>query len=78
MSTMGTKTISLADDAYQALLAMKKPDESFSDTVRRLARRRSLTELAGIMRPEDAKAVARAIEKNREDRMKVRRKELGL
>ena len=73
---MGTKTISLADDAYEALQALKRPGESFSDAVRRLARRRSLTDLAGIMRPADAEAIARAIDANRKERMKLRRKEL--
>lgn len=75
---MGTKTISLADDAYEALLAIKRPGESFSDTVRRLARRRSITELAGIMPLEGADKVARAIDANREARRGARRKELGL
>lgn len=75
---MGTKTISLADDAYEALSAMKRPGESFSDTIRRIARRRSLTELAGIMKPADAERVATAIEANRHARAAARRKELDL
>lgn len=75
---MSTKTISLAEDAYEALLAAKRPGESFSDAVRRLARRRSLTDLAGLMRPADAESVARAIDANRKDRRATRRKELGL
>lgn len=75
---MGTKTISLADDAYEALLALKRPDESFSDTVRRLARRGSLTELAGIVPPARGERLARQIDENRERRMKARREELGL
>lgn len=33
-----TKTLSLADDAYEALSLVKRPDESFSDLARRLAR----------------------------------------
>ncbi len=33
-----TKTISLADDAYDALRAAKRPGESFSDVARRAAR----------------------------------------
>ena len=75
---MATKTISLAEDAYEALLAMKRADESFSDTVRRLARRRSLTELAGIMPREGAESLARAIEKGRVARLARRREELGV
>lgn len=33
-----TKTISLSDDAYDALVTVKRPGESFSDVARRLAR----------------------------------------
>jgi hypothetical protein len=32
-----TKTISLSDDAYDALAAAKRPGESFSEVARRLA-----------------------------------------
>lgn len=33
-----TKTLSLSDDAYEALSLVKRPEESFSDLARRLAR----------------------------------------
>ncbi|MGB0653626.1 MAG: antitoxin VapB family protein [Thermoplasmatota archaeon] len=33
-----TRTISLADDAYEDLARQKRPGESFSDVARRLAR----------------------------------------
>lgn len=73
---MGTRTISLADDAYEALSRMRKPGESFSDVVRRLTRRRSLTDLADAVEPEAAKAVADAVEANRRERLDRRREEL--
>lgn len=40
-----TKTISLADDAYDALAAAKRVGESFSDVARRLARLEARTAL---------------------------------
>ncbi len=45
---MSVKTVTLSEDAYAALAALKKQGESFSDVVRRLARgNRSLLEFAG-------------------------------
>ncbi len=72
------RTISLAEDAYEALSAMRQPGESFSDVVRRLTRKRSLTELSGLLSRESADAIADAIDANRRERLKVRRRELGL
>ena len=45
---MSVKTVTLSEDAYKALAALKKDGESFSDVVRRLAlSNRSLLEFAG-------------------------------
>ena len=45
---MTSKNISLSDDAYELLRKMKMGDESFSDTIRRLAKRRRLSDCAGL------------------------------
>lgn len=53
MSThrMAVKTVTLSEDAYAALAALKREGESFSDVVRRLARKgRSLLDFAGAWR----------------------------
>ncbi len=45
---MGVKTITISLEAYEALLRIKKPGESFSDVILRLARKhRNLVDLAG-------------------------------
>ncbi|MGI0148465.1 MAG: antitoxin VapB family protein [Thermoplasmata archaeon] len=45
---MSVKTVTLSEDAYKALAALKREGESFSDVVRRLALgNRSLLEFAG-------------------------------
>src|SRR2546427_9800799 len=45
---MPVKTVTLSEDAYAALAALKREGESFSEVVRRLARTgRSLLEFAG-------------------------------
>lgn len=45
---MPVKTVTLSPDAYEALAALKRSGESFSDVVRRLTRKnRSLLDFAG-------------------------------
>lgn len=45
---MTVKTVTLSADAYEALAALKRPGESFSEVVRRLTRKnRSLLDFAG-------------------------------
>ncbi|MBI4155311.1 antitoxin VapB family protein [Candidatus Woesearchaeota archaeon] len=45
---MGTKTISIMDDAYELLVRNKKTNESFSQELRRiLPKKRSIMEFAG-------------------------------
>ncbi|MFH2112702.1 MAG: antitoxin VapB family protein [Candidatus Bathyarchaeota archaeon] len=45
---MPSKNISITDDVYEILARMKLEGESFSDTIRRLAKRGSLAECAGL------------------------------
>lgn len=74
---MGFRTISLADDAYERLAGMRRPGESFSDVVRRLAPpRRSLTELFGLLGKAEGDALAEAIEANRRDRLERKKARL--
>lgn len=40
-----TKTISLSDDAYDALVGVRRPGESFSEVARRLARLAALDDV---------------------------------
>lgn len=46
-----TKTISLADDAYDALVAVRLPKESFSSLARRAARELARRRLFDSARP---------------------------
>ncbi len=59
------KTITISLEAYEALSRLKRPGESFSDVILRLARRqRSLRDLAGAWRDlsdEEAEKVLSAL-----------------
>ncbi len=45
---MTSKTISVSEDAYELLKKMKLTGETFTGTIRRLAKRRRLTDCAGL------------------------------
>jgi len=46
---LGVKTITVSLEAYEALLRIKRPGESFSDVILRLVKKhRGLMDLAGI------------------------------
>lgn len=45
---MPSKNISITEDVYRLLSRMKLGGESFSDTIRRLAKRSSLADCAGL------------------------------
>ena len=56
------RNVRLTAAAYRQLERRKRPGESFSDTVERLAGERSLLELAGILTDEEAETMREAIE----------------
>lgn len=58
---MGSKTISVSDEAYARLKALKRPNESFSDTINRLTGRKRLSEIAGVLDDEDIEVIERAV-----------------
>ena len=46
---MGTKTISIMEDVYEILVRNKKPNESFSEEIRRLVPKKgNIMECAGL------------------------------
>lgn len=64
---MGTKTISLADDAYERLKAEKREGESFSDVVRRLTNSVTLEDYYGTLDAETADELEAIVSERRED-----------
>jgi len=64
-----TKVISLSEKAYETLKCMKKPGESFSDVVLRVAKekkKKSLLEFSGTWEGGDADEVLALLMKDRE------------
>ena len=59
---MSTKNITIADDAYERLKALKREDESFSDTIRRLTEGADVMEYSG-----SCPGIADAVEETREE-----------
>lgn len=68
---MGSKTISITEEAYYRLRARKRRGESFTDVVLRLTERRPLSEFAGILDEETGRALAETVEEARRERASV-------
>lgn len=58
---MGTKNISISEEAYERLAALKKPNESFTEVVNRLTKKRSILDLAGALNVEEGDEIRREI-----------------
>lgn len=58
---MGTKNISISEEAYERLTALKKPNESFTEVVNRLTNKRSILELAGSLTEKEGDEIRREI-----------------
>ncbi|MDG7001928.1 MAG: antitoxin VapB family protein [Nitrososphaerota archaeon] len=64
---MGTKTISISDEAYSRLAARKRTNESFTDVINRLTEKKSILELAGVLTASEAKEVRSNIRRVRKE-----------
>jgi len=58
---MGRKNITISDDAYQMLKALKKSGESFTNVIERVTRRSAVLELAGISSKTEATGVEKRV-----------------
>lgn len=69
---MGTKTISLTEEAYERLKAAKKEGESFSDVVNRISPGVRLEEYWGILDEDAADELRETVAEGRDRRGAVR------
>lgn len=78
MVVMGSRTVSLDDEAYERLESRRRDDESYSDMVKRLAEERSWHEVASLLSDdavdeiEDAVASGRRRSRDRRERVSRR------
>jgi len=68
---MPSRTITISEEAYKRLKALKREGESFSDIILRLTSKTSLWNLAGILSKEEAEKLEETIVKNREELKKA-------
>lgn len=63
---MVTKTITIMEDAYEVLAKAKLPNESFSDTIRRVVKpNKTLSDFAGIWKDVNTNEIKKIIEDGR-------------
>lgn len=65
---MTTKTITITEDAYEALRGLKDTRESFSETILRVAKKKPLDEFFGVLSKESGAKLERAILELRQKR----------
>ena len=73
---MAVKTITVTEKAYEALKDKKAPNESFSETIMRIAGRRSLLEFAGALSEKSAKKLEESIREIRKSHVESHKKRM--
>jgi predicted CopG family antitoxin len=64
---MGSKNISISEEAYQRLASLKKPNESFTQVINRLTQKKSILELAGTLSEQEAAEIIENINNLQKD-----------
>ena len=62
---MGSKNISISDEAYLRLSELKSKNESFTDVIYRLTNRTNVLDLSGIINEEEGKSLEENVKKSR-------------
>jgi len=74
---MGSKNISISDEAYKRLASLKRPNESFTQVINRLTQKRSILDLAGTLSEQEAAEIIENINNLRKDSEKSLMQNLG-
>ncbi len=73
---MVTKTITVTEGAYDALKALKGSNESFSETIIRIAKRKPLSYFYGALSKEGGERLEKTIKEMRKTRNKAHHRRL--
>lgn len=73
---MVVKTITITEDAYEALKARKEPRESFSQTLIRMTGRKPLSAFFGVLSKESGDRLEKAVGEMRKVRAEAHRKRM--
>ncbi len=73
---MAVKTITVREEAYEALKAMKAPDESFSETILRMTKRKPLSYFFGALSKESGEALEKAVMERRKTNARLHRERM--
>lgn len=68
---MVVKTITVTENAYEAIKSLKLPRESFSETILRIAKRKPLSEFFGVISTRTGERMEHAIVESRKRRNKA-------
>ena len=74
---MGTKTISITDDAYDVLKTRKEDKESFSEVIVRLSGRKPLASFYGALSAESADRLESIMRRARDVHKNLHRKRIA-
>lgn len=73
---MTTKTITVTEDAYTALKALKGTRESFSETILRVAKKRPLSDFFGVLSKKSGERLEKTVLEMRKKRDEVRKERM--
>jgi predicted CopG family antitoxin len=62
---MGSKNISISDEAYQRLKALKKPGESFTELIERITKSGGVMNLVGLLTASEGREVRNRVAETR-------------
>lgn len=64
---MGTRNISISDEAYLRLKSLKRPGESFTELIERMTQENAIIELAGLLTPKEGRSMKLTIGRMRKE-----------